>query len=445
MSDEISQHIDQIIRQEEGTEPDHVLDGLDDLEPDQIALLLESLPLDAREHAWSQVPLSLHADVLVAMRAEPRESLLRLFDSGALDQLTESLDAESLIELVDSLPDEVVDIALARMDQRQRTYFEQSAGYEDNQVGRYVDHDLLILPQNSRVRDAARLLRRVVPEYTTHLWLTNRAGQLAGAVAITSLFTAREHHPLSELLEPNLEPLQAGLTLKDATERFELAAVPALPVVTEDGILLGRMTQRLAMEVLHESYEAQLMATAGLDEEEDLFAPVLRSSKRRATWLGINLLTAFLASWAIGLFEGTLQEVVALAVLMPVVASMGGIAGSQTLTLIIRGLALGQITTANVMPLLKKELSVGGLNGVLWAVVIGAVASLWFNSAAIGLVIGTAIVINIAAAALSGVLIPVLLERLKIDPALSGSVILTTVTDVVGFVAFLGLGTLVLL
>ena len=445
MSDEISQHIDQIIRQEEGTEPDHVLDGLDDLEPDQIALLLESLPLDAREHAWSQVPLSLHADVLVAMRAEPRESLLRLFDSGALDQLTESLDAESLIELVDSLPDEVVDIALARMDQRQRTYFEQSAGYEDNQVGRYVDHDLLILPQNSRVRDAARLLRRVVPEYTTHLWLTNRAGQLAGAVAITSLFTAREHQPLSELLEPDLESLQAGLTLKDATERFELAAVPALPVVTEDGILLGRMTQRLAMEVLHESYEAQLMATAGLDEEEDLFAPVLRSSKRRATWLGINLLTAFLASWAIGLFEGTLQEVVALAVLMPVVASMGGIAGSQTLTLIIRGLALGQITTANVMPLLKKELSVGGLNGVLWAVVIGAVASLWFNSAAIGLVIGTAIVINIAAAALSGVLIPVLLERLKIDPALSGSVILTTVTDVVGFVAFLGLGTLVLL
>jgi len=445
MSDEISQHIDQIIRQEEGTEPDHVLDGLDDLEPDQIALLLESLPLDAREHAWSQVPLSLHTDVLVAMRAEPRESLLRLFDSGALDQLTESLDAESLIELVDSLPDEVVDIALARMDQRQRTYFEQSAGYEDNQVGRYVDHDLLILPQNSRVRDAARLLRRVVPEYTTHLWLTNRAGQLAGAVAITSLFTAREHQPLSELLEPDLEPLQAGLTLKDATERFELAAVPALPVVTEDGILLGRMTQRLAMEVLHESYEAQLMATAGLDEEEDLFAPVLRSSKRRATWLGINLLTAFLASWAIGLFEGTLQEVVALAVLMPVVASMGGIAGSQTLTLIIRGLALGQITTANVMPLLKKELSVGGLNGVLWAVVIGAVASLWFNSAAIGLVIGTAIVINIAAAALSGVLIPVLLERLKIDPALSGSVILTTVTVVVGFVAFLGLGTLVLL
>lgn len=445
MSEEISQHIDQMIRLEDEPPESQAAVSIDTLEPDQIALLLESLPLDARQLAWAQVPVESHADVLVAMRAEPRASLLRLFDNEALDQLISSLDAESLIELVDDLPEEVVDIALARMDQRQRTYFEQSAGYEDTQVGRYVDHDLLILPQNSRVRDAIRLLRRVVPEYTSHLWLINRTGQLKGAVRVTSLFSARDHYPLSELLDPDIDPLPATLELKEATERFELASVSALPVINDEGVLLGRMTQRLAMETLHETYEAQLMATAGLDEDEDLFAPVLRSSKRRATWLGINLLTAFLASWAIGMFEGTLEQVVALAVLMPVVASMGGIAGSQTLTLIIRGLALGQITTANMMPLLKKELSVGGLNGVLWAIVIGLVASFWFDSAAIGLVIGLAIVINIAAAAFSGVLIPVLLERLKIDPALSGSVILTTVTDVVGFVAFLGLGTIVLL
>lgn len=445
MNDDIGQHIDEMIRQEDsGTRPSGQ-EAFDELEPDQIALLLESLPLDAREHAWFQVPVENRADVLVAMRAEPRDSLLRLFDSEALDQLTSSLDAESLIELADSLPDEVVDIALARMDQRQRHYYEQSASYEDTQVGRYVDHELLMLPHNSRVRDATRLLRRTVPEHTGHIWLINRTGHLAGAVPVTRLFSAREAQPLSELADDEIEALNAGLDLKEATDRFELAAVPALPVVTGEGILLGRMTQSLALETLHEHYEAQLMATAGLDEEEDLFAPVMRSSRRRATWLGINLLTAFLASWAIGLFEGTLEQVVALAVLMPVVASMGGIAGSQTLTLIIRGLALGQITTSNVMPLLKKELSVGGLNGVLWAIVIGIVASIWFDSSAIGLVIGLAIVINIAAAALSGVLIPVLLEKLKIDPALSGSVILTTVTDVVGFVAFLGLGTLVLL
>jgi magnesium transporter len=420
MSEEISQHIDQMIRHDEDPTPGSLPDSFEELEPEQIALLLESLPQDARRHAWSHVPAELYADVLVAMRVEARESLLRQFDSQALDQLTSDLDAETLIELADSLPDEVVDIALARMDDRQRTYYEQSAGYADDQLGRYVDHDMLILPHNSRVRDAERLLRRQVPEYCEHLWLVDRTGRYTGAVAVSRLFGAASHQSLAELYDEEMEALGAELNLKEACDQFELANVAALPVVTSEGRLLGRMSQRLAFELVHEQYEAQLMASAGLDEDEDLFAPVLRSSKRRATWLGINLLTAFLASWAIGLFEGTLQQVVALAVLMPVVASMGGIAGSQTLTLIIRGLALGQITTANILPLLKKELSV------------------------IGLVIGLAIVINIAAAAFSGVLIPVLLEKLKIDPALSGSVILTTVTDVVGFVAFLGLGTLLL-
>lgn len=444
MSEEISQHIDQMIRHDEAPDGNQVPDSFEALEPEQIALLLESLPIDSRQHAWEHVPAELYADVLVAMRTEARESLLRQFDSQTLDQLTSDLDAETLVELADSLPAEVVDIALTRMDDRQRTYYEQSTGYAEDLLGRYVDHELLILPHNSRVRDAERLLRRPLPEYSEHLWLVDRNGHYTGAVAINRLFGAPASQPLAELYSEELEALDAELTLKEASERFEIAAVAALPVVTAEGRLLGRMSQRLAFELIHEQYETQLMASAGLGEDEDLFAPVMRSSKRRATWLGINLLTAFLASCAIGLFEGTLQQVVALAVLMPVVASMGGIAGSQTLTLIIRGLALGQITTANILPLLKKELSVGGLNGVLWALVIGVVASLWFNSAAIGLVIGLAIVINIAAAALSGVLIPVLLEKLKVDPALSGSVILTTVTDVVGFVAFLGLGTLLL-
>ena len=216
-------------------------------------------------------------------------------------------------------------------------------------------------------------------------------------------------------------------------------------MVDDQEKLLGCLDMTTALELLQEFYESQLMAGAGMDNEEDLFAPVRKSAKGRAIWLGINLLTAFAASWFIGLFEATLQEVVALAVLMPVVASMGGIAGSQTLTLMIRGLALNQITPANRSALLRKELSVGGLNGVIWAVVIGIVATVWFGSPLIGIVIASAIAMNIVAAAFSGVIIPVILDRLKIDPALSGSVILTTVTDIVGFVAFLGLGTLILL
>ncbi|WP_432698270.1 magnesium transporter [Marinobacterium sp. YM272] len=445
MSEEITQRIEQLIRSDEEVGAQLYAEVAEDLEPDQVALLLESLPREERLECWEQVPAEQRVDVLVDMRAEARIALVRELDTQSLDQLISDLDAETLIELGESLPDDVVDIALARMDERQRAHYERSAQFDENAIGRYVDHDLLILPQNSRVRDAERLLRREVPEFTTHLWLVDRTGRYAGAVLTTRLFGQPDHRPLTELLDEEIEPLAAQRSLKEANEAFEHAEVSALPVVDDSGLLLGRMSVRLAFELLHEQYEAQLMASAGLDEEEDLFAPVLRSSRRRATWLGINLLTAFLASWAIGLFEGTLQQVVALAVLMPVVASMGGIAGSQTLTLIIRGLALGQITTASVMPLLRKELSVGGLNGVLWAIVIGIVASWWFSSPAIGLVIALAIVVNIAAAALSGVLIPVLLHKLKIDPALSGSVILTTVTDVVGFVVFLGLGSLFLL
>jgi len=186
------------------------------------------------------------------------------------------------------------------------------------------------------------------------------------------------------------------------------------------------------------------MASAGMDEDEDLFSPVAKSAKNRALWLGLNLITALLASWFIGLFEATLQQVVALAVLMPVVASMGGIAGSQTLTLIIRGLALKQVSPANIKILLTKEFKVGGVNGIIWAFVVGIVAFFWFANPMLGVVIGLAILLNIIAAAVAGVFIPVLLDKLKIDPALSGSVILTTVTDIVGFVVFLGLGTLFL-
>jgi magnesium transporter len=230
-----------------------------------------------------------------------------------------------------------------------------------------------------------------------------------------------------------------------AAKTVQLSGFGALPVVDENQKLIGRLDVTTAAELSFEEHERQLMAGAGMDEDEDLFSSVRKSAQGRALWLGINLLTAFLASAFIGLFEATLQEVVALAVLMPVVASMGGIAGSQTLTLIIRGLALKQVNSANVSALLVKELKVGGLNGVIWAFVIGAVAMLWFGNTWLGLVIGLAILFNIIAAAIAGIFVPVLLEKFNIDPALSGSVILTTVTDIVGFVAFLGLGTLLLM
>ncbi len=239
--------------------------------------------------------------------------------------------------------------------------------------------------------------------------------------------------------------MSADTSLIEAAEAIEHSSDIELPVVDEEGTLIGRLTLRTATALVREHYEARLMASAGMDESDDLFAPIVKGARRRAIWLGINLLTAFLASATIGLFEDVLAKVVALAVLMPIVASMGGIAGSQSLTLMIRGMAMGQISIGNLFSLMKNELGIGALNGILWAILIGLVAGLWFDDNLIGMTIAVAILVNMLVAALAGVAVPMILQKFNQDAALSGSVILTTVTDVVGFFTFLGLATLLYL
>ncbi len=415
------------------------------LEAEDLALGLEALPLEKRLVVFDQIPQDEKIDVLVAMRGEARLLLLANLPHEALPELFHELDAEDLVELAETVPESVVDLALSRMDTKQRAFYEKAQEYGEQSVGRWVNHDVLVVPQNTRVTEALRLLRRETAPYTEVLYLLDRTGRWAGCVKVNKLIAAQSHQTVSEVKEEDYPALIATMDMYEAAEEVERSGYTALPVIGEDGVFLGRIDVGVAMELLRENAEFQIMATAGLDEDADLFAPVKRSAQTRAVWLGLNLLTAFLASWFIGLFEATIQEVVALAVLMPVVASMGGIAGSQTLTLIVRGLALRQISAVNFMPLLVKEVRVGALNGVLWAIVIGLIAYAWFDSVLLGFVIACAIVVNIVSAAVSGVLIPVVLDKLEIDPALSGSVILTTVTDVVGFVAFLGLGSLILL
>lgn len=411
---------------------------------DDVALLLESLPQEQRSHTWSQIPANNHVDVLVAMRADPRASLLDSMSLDELDNLFDDLAAEDLVELTESLPNRLVDRALRAMTEKQRRYYEDAQQFADHLAGHWVDHNLLTLPQNAKVRDAMRLLRREIPDYVDALFLVNRAGHFANAVRLGAVIGAPDHVPLSDLAEDDFVALNATDDAFDAALKVQKSNVSALPVIDDDNRLLGRLDVGTAAEIVNEYYEGQIMASAGMDEDEDLFSPVITSAKNRALWLGINLITAFAAAWFIGLFEATLQEVVALAVLMPVVASMGGIAGSQTITLIIRGLALGQVSGANRRALLQKELRVGAVNGVIWAFVVSIIVSFWFQSPLIGFIIALAILVNIVVAALSGVVIPIVLNKLKLDPALSGSVVLTTVTDIVGFVAFLGLGTLIL-
>jgi magnesium transporter len=412
---------------------------------DEMALLLESLPIGERLSLWQTVPDHKKLDILIAMRGDPREVLVQATEPEQWDKLFIDIDAEDLLELADSLPEELVERAYTAMDRVQRQYFTEANQYPEDQVGHWITHDFLVLPLNARVREGIRLIRREMPRHTDTIFLVNRSGQFSEAVPIAKLYSLPEHVPLVDVALDDFPVINATDEGQKAAKDVQFSTYAALPVVDENKKLLGRIDVTTASELSEEYYERQLMAGAGMDENEDLFSPVRRSAKARAIWLGINLLTAFLASAFIGMFEATLQQVVALAVLMPVVASMGGIAGSQTLTLIIRGLALKQVTPANMMVLLVKELKVGGLNGVIWALVIGVVAYAWFSDPLLGAVIAIAIFLNIVAAAFAGVFVPVILDKLKIDPALSGSVILTTVTDIVGFVAFLGLGTLFLL
>lgn len=420
---------------------------LSQLEPEEIAVALEAMPLEQRISTWQSLEPDEQIHSLNYMREDARKNIFLQLDEAELTALVERMDVDDLIEMLDELPTAVYRAACLKLDASEKLWLATALAYTDEQCGRYADHDVLTILKNAKVRDAVRLFKKLKEdsEYQDALMVVDRTGRYVGLLQGTTLLGEPSHLPIFEFIDEQAPVVEGLMDLDTGSDIVARSGYTALAVVDEEGKLLGRISIGEALENVRRSLESQFMHTAGLDENEDLFAPVVASAKSRAVWLGINLLTAFLASWTIGLFEATLEQVVALAVLMPIVASMGGIAGSQTLTLIIRGLALGQITPQTYFTLMRKELSVGLINGLLWALVIFAVTYLWFGDMIIGTVIALAIVINICVAAFSGVVIPVWLEKAKIDPALSGSVILTTITDVIGFFVFLGLGSLLLL
>ncbi|MBB1269875.1 magnesium transporter [Shewanella sp. SR44-3] len=442
---EVSLVVQQLTEAEGEAQAEVFSDILDEAEPGTISLLLESLPLDERYDRWLQIAIEERAEVLSLMRADPRLGILKKMPSEEIDLLFSQLSPEDLIDWSDSLPDSMIDRALAQMGERQRRHFELYNQYTENEIGRYADHQMLVLSHLSSVAQGQRFFRRIDLDCNDHLFLVDEEDKYLGTVRRHDLFKQDPDTLLESLIWEDGRSIAADSSLIEAAEAVEHSRELEFPVVDSEGILIGRVTLRTATALVREHYEAQLMATAGMDEDDDLFAPIMIGARRRAVWLGINLLTAFLASATIGLFENVLSEVVALAVLMPIVASMGGIAGSQSLTLMIRGMAMGQISAGNVMSLLKNELGIGAVNGVLWAITVGIVAGWWFDDRTMGLIIGSAILINMAVAALAGVTIPMILQKFNQDAALSGSVILTTVTDVVGFFTFLGLATILYL
>lgn len=412
---------------------------------EHVAILLEAFPIKPRLSLWVLFSSEYQQDVFLEMKNESRQMLLNTLGDDACFTLFDKLDANSLLELTEDLSDHFLEYAITQMTVKQRAHFKKAQDYSDTEVGRWQSFDEKQIPQKLKVLAAKKICAKKQLSLTDVIYVTDNQAKLLGEIAINQLLTMADDKPLVDIILEEAQTLNATKNIDEAVEDVIYSGKSALPVVDENGCLTGRLDLHAAYKYKEQQKDNQLIQSAGLSEEEDLFSSVWLSSKNRAVWLGINLLTAFLASWFIGLFEATLQQVVALAVLMPVVASMGGISGSQTLTLIIRGLALGQITDANRHAIVRKELKVGAINGLLWSTVIGLITFVWFANPMLSITISIAILGNILVASLSGVWVPWILNKLNIDPALSGAVILTTVTDIFGFIAFLGCGTLLLL
>ncbi|MBI3772376.1 MAG: magnesium transporter [Gammaproteobacteria bacterium] len=423
----------------------HIRQMVNELHPAEIAHLLESLPQNERELVWELVEADKDGDVLLYVNDDVRAKLIRQMDPEELVAATEGLDTDDLADILQDLPDIVIHRVLQSMGEQDRIRLEAVLSYPEDTAGGLMNIDTITVRPNVTLDVVLRYLRirGEIPEMTDHLIVVNRADKYIGLLAINHLLTKDPELLVGQVMVKDIEPITASMPASQVASLFEHRNLISAPVVDEEGKLLGRITIDDVVDVIRDEAEHSIMSMAGLDEEDDIFAPVVTSSRRRAVWLGVNLVTAFIASWVIGLFDATIEKVVALAVLMPIVASMGGIAGTQTLTLVIRGMALGYIGQSNVKRILIKELAVGMLNGLLWAFVVAVVSFLWFGDYVIGGLIAAAILVNLMAAALAGATIPLLMRRMGFDPALSSSVVLTTVTDVVGFFVFLGLATLV--
>ncbi|MDG1688879.1 MAG: magnesium transporter [Gammaproteobacteria bacterium] len=414
------------------------------LHPAETAHLLESLPPLERKVCWPIINPDLRGDVLSFVGEDVRTDLIQHMDTADLISATEDLDVDDVADILQVLPSHIMREVLRAMDTQHRRRVETLLAYEEDTAGGLMNTDVITVRSDITLEVVLRYLRILgdIPENTDSLYVVDHEDHYIGTLELSKLISRSRSLTVSEVMSHQIEAIDAMTDESEVAHRFEKHNLISAPVVDPDNRLIGRITIDDVVDVIRDEAEHSMLSLAGLSEDEDTFAPVKKSVHRRSLWLGVNLLTAFLAAWVIGLFDTTIEKQVALAILMPIVASMGGVAGSQTLTLVIRSMALGQLNDNNQRWLLRKEILVGASNGLIWAIAIAIVTILWFNNIMLGLLIGTAIVINLVAAGLAGVAIPLILKKFGTDPALSAGVLLTTVTDVVGFVAFLGFATL---
>ena len=417
------------------------------LHPSELARLLESLPLRERAVIWEMVDPENEGDVLVELADEVRDGLIEGMPTDELMVAIEGMELDDLADLVADLPEALTQEVLRSLDHQDRERLHAVLSYDEDSAGGLMNVDIITVRPDVTLDVVLRYLkaRGEIPDGTDTIYVVNRGNEYFGSLYLSRLLTLEPSQSVAEAMSTDIQPIPAHTPSEAVVWEFENRDLISAPVVDDDHRLVGRITVDDIVDVIRDEAEHSLMGAAGLDEEDDMFAPVVKSARRRALWLGINLITAFVAASVVDMFQTTVDKIVLLAVLMPVVPSMGGVAGSQSLTIITRAMALGQIDRTNADRILRKELLVGVLNGLAWASVVAVATYLWFQDWRIGGVIAGAMVINLIVAALAGFVVPITLRRLNIDPALAGGVVLTTITDVVGYMSFLGLGAIFLL
>lgn len=425
----------------------HVRKMLQHMPPGDVALLLESSPSKSRAVLWQLIDPDFHGDVLEELSEEVRNGIMSHMVPETLAEALEDMDTDDIAELLHGLPDKVVQDVLRNMDTQDRARAEQALAYGEGTAGFIMNTDTITLRPEVTIDVILRYLRlkNELPEGTDTLYVTNRHDKLIGTISLSRLLTSAPDNSVEEVMDEEPETIPVQMEEGDIAKLFERHNWLSAPVVSENGALVGRITIDDVVDIIREDAEHSMMSMAGLEDEEDTFAPVVKSTQRRSVWLGVNLITALAAAAVSNMFEETLSQLAVLAILNTIVPSMGGVAGNQTLTLVIRGMALGHVGTANSRWLVIKELSIGLLNGLLWAVLIASVVAAWKQDLTLGFIIAFAMLVNMVVAGLSGAVLPLAMKRLNIDPALAGSVILTTITDVVGIFAFLGTASLFLI
>ncbi len=417
-----------------------------DLHPADIAFILESLPLDDRLATWQRVRSGHDGDILLEVSDAVRESLIADMDRHEIMAAAETLDADELADLVDDLPSAMLPELMASLDAEQRAQLQSAMSYRDDQVGALMDFEMVTIREDVSLEVVLRYLRRFdeLPAQTDKLFVINMDNLLTGVLPLHWLLVNPPDQMVSEVMAPDVNTFHPGDDVYEVAQAFERYDLVTAPVVDQSGHLIGRITVDAMVDVIREEAESEALSRGGLREEEDIFASVWKSLRNRWAWLALNLMTAFIASRVISVFEGSIRELVALAALMPIVAGIGGNSGNQTITMIVRALALNQISPASARRLWRKELAVALINGVVWGGVIGIAAWLLYSNWELGVVMTAAMALNLLLAAFCGVGIPMLMTRFGRDPAIGSSVLITAMTDSGGFFIFLGLASVFL-